>query len=237
MSKKIASILMSMLFCISLAGCDINIGKSKKEEQQAAEQQKTEQAAKKKEDSLLKGEFAEDRTIDDLRELFDEKAKNVEDVTKNLGLKYTFNENIYKVDGKQVTDKAIYFDNEDPDDFKMESMYFGMKLYGDKLASGDIALKLSLKFNGKKALKDGKFDLGETSFVKYIEAFTGEKDKDYSEINKTILDGLKNGQKEVIVSRTTNQGLKEEYLADNDYIVYKLSTKKFVFADAEMSME
>ncbi len=223
---------MSMLLCISLVGCSTS-----KKEEQAAEEQKAEEVKKNTEDSLLKGEFAEDRNIDDLRKLFDEKAEKVEEVTKKLGVEYTFDEEINKVDGLQITNKAIYFDNEEPDDFKMESMYFGMKLYGEDLSSGDITLKLSLKFNGEKAVKDGDFDLGKTSFNKYIEAFTGEENKDYSSINKTIIDGLKNGQKEIIVSRTTDKGLKEEYLADNDYIVYKLSTKKFVFADAEMSME
>lgn len=233
MSKRIASIIMSLILSVSLVSCS----KADKEAEQKAEEQKQEQQAEKKEDASLKGEYATDRTLDDLKKLYDEKAKSIESVTKDLGVEYTSDEKIYKIDGDQITDKAIYFDNEDPENFKMESMYFGMKIYGKDLTSGQIQLKLSLKFDGEKAVKDGDFDLGKTSFAKYIKAFTGEENKDYTEINKTILEKLKNGEKQIIVSRATDQGLKEEYIADNDYIVYKLSTKKFKFSDAEMSME
>ena len=152
-------------------------------------------------------------------------------------MKYSLDEKIKKIDGQQVTEKAIYFDNENPEMNKMESMYFGLKIYGEDLSSGEIQLKLSLKFDSKDAIESGKFDLGETAFAKYIEAFTGEENKDYSNINNTIIEQMKSGQEEVIVSNTTKDGLKEEYLADKDYIVYKLSTKKYVFANAEMSME
>lgn len=234
MSKKIASILMSLVLCVSLISC--GNGKTEdeaaKENNTAQEQQKTDAT-----DAYLTGEWAEDRTLDELKTVFDEKLTNVEKITKDTGLKYSLDEKIKKIDGQQVTEKAIYFDNENPEMNKMESMYFGLKIYGEDLSSGEIQLKLSLKFDSKDAIESGKFDLGETAFAKYIEAFTGEENKDYSNINNTIIEQMKSGQEEVIVSNTTKDGLKEEYLADKDYIVYKLSTKKYVFANAEMSME
>lgn len=234
MSKKIASILMSLLLSVSLISC--GNGKTEddasKENNTAQEQQKTDAM-----DEYLTGEWAENRTLDQLKTVFDEKLAKVEKVTKDTGLEYSLDEKIKKIDGQKVTEKAIYFDNENPEMNRMESMYFGLEIYGDNLSSGEIQLKLSLKFDSKNAIESGKFDLGETAFAKYIEAFTGEENKDYSNINNTIIEQLKSGQEEVIVSNTTKDGLKEEYLADKDYIVYKLSTKKYVFADAEMSME
>ncbi len=233
MSKKIASILMSLVLSVSLISCgNGNTEDASKENNTAQEQQKTDAM-----DEYLTGEWAENRTLDQLKTVFDEKLAKVEKVTKDTGLEYSLDEKIKKIDGNQVTEKAIYFDNENPEMNKMESMYFGLKIYGEDLSSGEIQLKLSLKFDSKNAMENGKFDLGETAFAKYIEAFTGEENKDYSNINNTIIEQLKSGQEEVIVSNTTKDGLKEEYLANEDYIVYKLSTKKYVFADAEMSME
>ena len=119
---------------------------------------------------------------------------------------------------------------------KIESMYFGMKTYGENLETGDICLKLSLKFDGENAIKNNDFDLGKTSFKKYIEAFVGQENIDYSDINKEIIDKLKNGDKEVEINNTLD-GLKEEIIATKECIIYKLSTKKYKFADAEKSMK
>lgn len=232
MSKKVTSILMSLILSVSLIGC----GNGKKDDVALKESNVPEQTTDAM-DSYLQGEWAEDRTLEDLKTVFEEKLAKVEEVTKNMGLEYSIDEKVKKVDGAQVTEKAIYFDNENPDPNKMESMYFGMNIYGEDLSSGDIELKLSLKFDSKSAIESGKFDIGETSFATYIEAFTGEENRDYSNINNSIIEQLKNGQEEVIVSNSTDEGLKEEYLADKDYIVYKLSTKNYKFADAEMSME
>ena len=115
-------------------------------------------------------------------------------------------------------------------------MYFGLKIYGENLEEGVISLKLTLKFDGESAVKNNDLDLGKTSFVKYIEAFTGQSDRDYSDINKEILERLANGESEIRINNTID-GLNEEILASNDCIFYKLSTKKYKFADAEMSME
>ena len=223
---------MSLLLSLSFVSCSNNEKNDEDLTKEAAVEEKV-----NSEDDYLQGEWAEDRTIDDLRSLFEEKAKSVEEVTKKLGVEYTSDEKIKNVDGMQITENAIYFDNENPEDNKMESMYFGMNIYGEDLESGDITLKLSLKFNSKEAIENGDFDIAKTSFVPYIEAFTGKNDKDYSNINNTIIERMKNGEKQVIVDTSTADGLKEEYLADENYIIYKLSTKKFVFADAEMSME
>lgn len=227
---------MSLIMAVSLISCNKTDKNNKNAEKEATEKTEVTETADK-EDKLLQGEWAEDRTYDELKTVFDEKFAKIEEVTKATDIKYNVGDDVKKIEGKQVTEKAIYFDNEKPEDNKMESMYFGMKVYGEDLTSGEIELKLSLKFDGEGAIKNGDFDLGKTAFADFIKAFTGEENRDYSSINKNIIDKLKSGQKEIIVSGTTKDGLKEEYLADKDYIVYKLSTKKYIFADAEMSME
>ena len=160
----------------------------------------------------------------------------MKEITEELGVKYSSDEVIKKEDDKTITDKSIYFDNENPENNKIESMYYGLKIYGENLEEGVISLKLTLKFDGENAVKNNDLDLGKTSFAKYIAAFTGEADRDYSDINKEILEKLASGDTEVRINNTID-GLNEEILASKDCIFYKLSTKKYKFADAEMSME
>lgn len=93
-----------------------------------------------------------------------------------------------------------------------------------------------MNFDGENAIKNNNFDLGKTSFKKYIEAFTDQEGRDYSDINKQIIDKLKSGENQVQINNTID-GLKEEILATKTCIIYKLSTKKYKFADGEMSMK
>jgi RNA polymerase-interacting CarD/CdnL/TRCF family regulator len=220
-----------MIVATSLIGCknsDGNIGK------------KTETAATvaviaDKDDEKLEGKWAEKHTLDETQKIFKEKSSKIENITKELGIKYTKDEKIKKENDESFNDKSIYFDNENPETNKIESMYFGMKTYGEKLETGDISLKLSLKFDGESAIKNNNFDLGKTSFSKYIQAFTDQENRDYSAINKEIIEKLKNG--ETVKINNTIDGLKEEIRATKTCIIYKLSTKKYKFSDAEMSMK
>jgi len=230
LSKKIISILMSLIVVASLIGCknaEVNTEK------------KTETATEDKvdmEDKNLEGKWAKNYTLEETQKLFKEKLSKMENITKELGVKYTKNEEIKKEKEQSINDNSIYYDNAKPDANKIESMYFGMKTYGENLESGDISLKLSLKFDGESAIKNNDFDLGKTSFNKYIEAFTGQENRDYSVINKEIINKLKNGDKQIEINNTID-GLKEEIIATKECIIYKISTKKYKFADAEMSME
>ena len=230
LSKKIISILMSLIVVASLTGCknaDVN------------KENKTETATEDKvdiQDKNLEGKWAKNYTLEETQKLFKEKLSKMEDITKELGVKYKKNEEIKKEKEESINDNSIYYDNDKPDANKIESMYFGMKTYGENLETGDICLKLSLKFDGENAIKNNDFDLGKTSFKKYIEAFVGQENIDYSDINKEIIDKLKNGDKEVEINNTLD-GLKEEIIATKECIIYKLSTKKYKFADAEKSMK
>ena len=228
MSKKIISMVMSLIVATSLIGCKNAEGNTEKKTETATEDNV--------DDKNLEGKWAKNYTLDETQKLFKEKLSKMENITKELGVKYTKDEKIKKENQQSINDNSIYYDNDKPEANKIESMYFGMKTYGDNLETGDISLKLSLKFDGESAIKNNNFDLGKTSFNKYIEAFTEQQNRDYSDINKEIIDKLKNGDKEVEINNTID-GLKEEIIATKECIIYKLSTKKYKFADAEMSME
>ncbi len=232
MSKKIINIFMSVIVAASLAGCGSTVdGKTASSTDSTGSIE-----SRSSSDEELEGTWAENYTLDETKKLYEDKLSKMKEITDGLGVKYTNDEVIKKEEDTTITDDSIYFDNENPENNKIESMYFGLKIYGENLEEGVISLKLTLKFDGKSAVKNNDLDLGETSFAKYIEAFTGESDRDYSDINREILEKLSNGDSEVRINNTID-GLNEEILASNDCIFYKLSTKKYKFADAEMSME
>lgn len=230
MSRRIISIIMSLIVVASLIGCKNTAENVEKKTETATENNVNAM------DANLEGKWAEDYTLEETQKLFKEKLSKMESITSELGVKYTKDEKIKEEKEQSINNNSIYFDNDNPDANKIESMYFGMKTYGEKLETGEISLKLSLNFDGENAIKKNDFDLGKTSFSKYIEAFTGQEGRDYSDINKEIIEKLKNGDKEVKINNTID-GLKEEIVATKEYILYKLSTKKYKFADAEMSME
>lgn len=232
MSKKVISIMMSLIVATSLIGCKNTSENAEKKTETTTVVENSSNSA----DANLEGKWAEDYTLEETRKLFKEKLSKMESITSELGVKYTKDEKIKEEKEQSINDNSIYFDNDNPEANKIESMYFGMKTYGEKLETGEICLKLSLNFDGENAIKNNDFDLGKTSFSKYIAAFTGQEDRDYSDINKEIIEKLKNGDKEIEIDNTID-GLKEEIVATKEYIIYKLSTKKYKFADAEMSME
>ncbi|EHJ01993.1 hypothetical protein CDLVIII_5519 [Clostridium sp. DL-VIII] len=232
MSKKIISLVMGLMVAISLIGCSSNAsGNSEDTKAQTATEDNTDPK-----DKDLDGKWAKNYTLEETQNLFKDKLSKMENITKELGVKYSKDEKVKNDKDETVNDNSIYFDNDKPEANKMESLYFGMKTYGDDLSSGDISLKLSLNFDGESAIKNNNFDLGKTSFKKYIEAFTGQENRDFSDINKEIIEKLKNGDQQVDIKDTVD-GLKEEILATKTCIIYTLSTKKYKFADGEMSME
>lgn len=231
MSKKIISIFMSAMVAISLISCSTTTASNTENKSEA-----TAESSDGKDNKELDGKWAKNYTLEQTQKLFKDKLSKMESITKELGVKYSKDDKVQKDKDESVDDNCIYFDNDKPEANKIESMYFGMKTYGDNLETGDISLKLSLKFDGEGAIKNNNFDLGKTSFKKYIEAFTDQQDRDYSDINKQIIEKLKNGEKQVEIDNTVD-GLKEQILVTKECIVYILSTKKYKFADGEMSMK
>ncbi len=232
MSKKIISVVMSLIVATSLIGCSNANGNSEDAKSQTA----TAEDNTDPKDKDLDGKWAKNYTLEETQNLFKDKLSKMENITKELGVKYSKDDKVKDEKDETVNDNSIYFDNDKPEANKIESMYFGMKTYGDDLSTGDISLKLSLNFDGENAIKNNDFDLGKTSFKKYIEAFTDQENRDFSDINKEIIEKLKNGDQQVDINDTVD-GLKEEILATKTCIIYTLSTKKYKFADGEMSMK
>lgn len=231
MAKKIISIFMSIVVATSLVSCTNAASSNTENKAETATESNSDDK-----DTNLDGKWAKNYTLEQTQKLFKDKLSKMESLTKELGVKYSKDDKIKKDKDESIDDNCIYFDNANPEANKIESMYFGMKTYGDNLETGDISLKLSLKFDGESAIKNNNFDLGKTSFKKYIEAFTDQENRDYSDINKEIIEKLKNGDKQVEIDNTVD-GLKEQILATKECIIYILSTKKYKFADGEMSMK
>lgn len=234
MSKRILSIVMSLIVATSLIGC----GSSKTNEEGGNKDaaQTENNGIKLVENDDLEGSWAKNYSLKQVQGFYKDYEAKVEKITKDLGLEYSKEENIKEENGQTMNENIIYFDNENPENNKMESMYFGLKTYGEDLSSGQIILKLSLKFDGEKAIQDNSFDLGKTTFAKYIAAITGQPDRNYSDLNNKILDGLKEGKAEVSVEDSID-GLNEEVIVSKDYVIYKLSTKKYDFSKADINVE
>lgn len=229
--------IMSIMVVGSLIGCSNVQGSSENKSQTTTEESKenADSTSTDNSDKDLEGKWAKNYKLEDAQKLFKDKLSKMENITKELGVKYSKDEKVKNEKDQSVNDNSIYFDNDKPEANKIESMYFGMKTYGEKMETGDISLKLSLNFDGEGAIKNNSFDLGKTSFKKYIEAFTDQENRDYSGINKEIMEKLKSGDKVKI--NNTIDGLKEEIVATKTCIIYTLSTKKYKFADGEMSMK
>ena len=66
------------------------------------------------------------------------------------------------------------------------------------------------------------------SLAKYAAILTEEPNRDYSELNKKIMDIIKSDKPEGVIEDSVN-GLHEELAVSKDYIVYTLTTKEFKF--------
>lgn len=231
MSKRILSIVVSLIVATSLVGC----GSGNKNINNDTAQTEN-NGIKIIEEEELEGSWAKNYTLKQVQGFYNDYASKIEKITKDLGLEPKKEENIKNENDQTINEQVIYFDNENPDNNKMESMYFGLKTYGEDLSSGQITLKLSLKFDGEKAVEINNFDFGKTTCTKYIAAFTGQSDRNYSELNQKVLEGLKEGKSQINFENNID-GLEEEIIVSKDYIIYKLSTKKYDFSKADNNVE
>lgn len=225
MSKKIIGLAMATVLMVSLAGC------GNKEEQKTTEDNKKQAEVNIDNGDTfknLKGDWIKDFTHKEFVDKSNELMDKIEDQTKEFDLDYKKDDKVKQVNGTTANVKSIYLDNKDPEANKLESMQFESQLFGENQNSGRIQLKLSLKFDGKTAIKDDKFNLGDTSIAKYASIMTGVSDRDYKDINKKILDIIKNGNGEGVMKDDIN-GLSEEFAVSKEYIVYTLSTKVYKF--------
>ena len=92
MSKKIISVIMSIIVATSLIGCKNSDGNAEKKTETSTEQK----IMPSKDDENLEGKWAEKYTLEETQKLFKEKLSKMENITKELGIKYTKDEKIKK---------------------------------------------------------------------------------------------------------------------------------------------
>lgn len=219
MNKKIIGIILCGLISATMLSCS-----SKKSESDTPD---TKISSNENNNIQYEDQWSDKMTSVELNEKYNTILQEVKNQTEEYGLEYSEANESKEEDGNQVNGTYIYLDNENAEDNKLESLYFGMDSYGKTTTSGKIFMKMSVKINKKEILDKGEFNFGDLSLATYSKLFTNAKDRDYNDINKKIVNILKNEGEGVFTEKIN--GLSEEYSVGKDYIVYKLETKKYKF--------
>ena len=221
MKKKAISLALVAMLAISAVGCsgNNNAGKATGDNQKTTVENV----------DILPGKWSEDYTREEVKELYEKSLASVESTAKGYSLDYDITEDeIKEENGESVNDTYVYFDI--PDAERLESLYFGFKQYGSDLANGKLEMKLGYKLDKKTILETGKFDFENLSLSAFSQAFTGDYDRDYTELDKQIYDAIKNGTDEGIETITNNvDGLKETITITEDFLLYKLESRVYNF--------
>lgn len=222
MKKKAITLALSAVLAISAVGCSSNNNDKVK----TANENKS--AAVENVD-ILPGKWSEDYTRDEVKELYKKSLASVESTANGYSLEYDITENeIKEENGESVNDTYVYLDI--PDAERLESMYFGFKQYGSDLATGKLEMKLGYKLDKKTILEGGKFEFENLSLASFSQAFTGDYERDYTELDKQIYDMIKNGTDEGIQTIENNvDGLKETITITEDFLLYKLESRIYNF--------
>lgn len=220
MKKKAISLALIAMLAISAVGCSSN---------SKAKTTKDNQKASVENVDILPGKWSEDYTRQEVKELYEKSLASVESTANGYSLDYDITEDeIKEENGESVNDTYIYFDI--PDAERLESLYFGFKQYGSDLANGKLEMKLGYKLDKKTILETGKFDFENLSLSAFSQAFTGDYERDYTQLDKQIYDIIKNGTDEGIKTITNNiDGLKESISITEDFLLYKLESRVYNF--------
>ncbi|GAA0757310.1 MULTISPECIES: hypothetical protein [Clostridium] len=220
MLKKVLLILVSGIMAASLVSC----GNSKKQEVS-----ETKEPVKVEEKVFIgEGEWASDYTKDQVSVLNSEISTRIEDVARFYDLEYSKEEKVKESNGETINDNNIYVDNLNPEPNRMESMYYGFKMYGEDMASGSLNLKIGFKLDVDQIKTEDKFNFEETSIAEFSEAMTNNPDRDYSELDSQIKDIIINKNAEGTIETNLN-GLVETITIKDDFLLYKLDSKKYDF--------
>lgn len=220
MKKKAISLALIAMLAISAVGCSNN---------SKAKTTKDNQKASVENVDILPGKWSEDYTRQEVKELYEKSLASVESTANGYSLDYDITEDeIKEENGESVNDTYIYFDI--PEAERLESLYFGFKQYGSDLANGKLEMKLGYKLDKKTILETEKFDFENLSLSAFSQAFTGDYERDYTQLDKQIYDIIKNGTDEGIKTITNNiDGLKESISITEDFLLYKLESRVYNF--------
>lgn len=217
MGRKLITALICGILTVSLVSCTNNTEK----DEEVTPKSKTEER-------VIEGSWAKDYTKDEVTSLHEDIITKVEDLTKIYELEYEKKEIVKEENGDTVNSNEIYVDNLNPEPNRLESMYYGFKVYGSNLAQGQIILKVGFKLDSNLVKEAGQFDFAETSIASYSEAVTGVEDRDYTELNNSIY-AIINGDSSEQVIENNLDGIIETINIKDNYLLYKLETKKYDF--------
>lgn len=222
MKKKAITLALCAILAISAVGCSSN------NNDKAKTTEENKRAAVENVD-ILPGEWSEEYTRDEVKELYAKSLASVESTANGYSLDYEVSENeIKEENGESVNDTYVYFDI--PDAERLESMYFGFKQYGSDLASGKLEMKLGYKLDKKTILEGEKFEFENLSLAAFSQAFTGDYERDYTELDKQIYNIIKNDTNQGIQTIENNiDGLKETITITEDFLLYKLESRVYNF--------
>lgn len=222
MKRNVIALALCTVLAISVVGCSSNNTENKNI---ASDNSKI----AIEDTDILSGTWSEDYSRDEVKSLFDKALASVESTAKGYSLEYEITENeIKEENGESTNDTYVYLDI--PEAERLESMYFGFKQYGSDLASGKLEMKMGYNLDRKTILEGQKFEFENLSLAAFSQAFTGNYERDYTELDKQIYDIIKNGTGDEIQTIENNlDGLKETITITDDFLFYKLESRVYNF--------
>ena len=221
MNKKRISIMLSGLLMMTMVSC------SNKETTSGSSANND---ARNVEDSALQGTWAADYSRDEVQSLHEEILERIENacVIYELEDEYSLHEEVKDENGTTVNRNGLYLEIPEPESNRVESMTYELVQYGTDLSSGQLVLKIGFNLDREVIKEEEKFEFEMTAMSTFSEAFTGNEDRDYSELNKEIYDIVTNNSG---ISKVENQldGLSETITITNDYLIYTLESKEYKF--------
>ena len=222
MKRNVIALALCTVLAISVVGCSSNNTENKNI---ASDNSKI----AIEDTDILSGTWSEDYSRDEVKSLFDKALASVESTATGYSLEYEVTENeIKEENGESTNDTYVYLDI--PEAERLESMYFGFKQYGSDLASGKLEMKMGYNLDRKTILEGQKFEFENLSLAAFSQAFTGNYERDYTELDKQIYDIIKNGTGDEIQTIENNlDGLKETITITDDFLFYKLESRVYNF--------
>lgn len=222
MKRNVIALALCTVLAISVVGCSSNNDGSKS---LSSGNSRT----VVEDTEVLPGTWSEDYSRDEVKALYDKALASVESTAKGYSLEYEVTENEIKEENSEsINDTYIYLDI--PEAERLESMYFGFKQYGSDLASGKLEMKMGYNLDKKTILEGQKFEFENLSLAAFSQAFTGDYERDYTELDKQIYDIIKNESGDEIQTIENNlDGLKETITITDDFLLYKLESRVYNF--------
>ncbi|GAB6169322.1 hypothetical protein JCM1393_17820 [Clostridium carnis] len=216
MIRKIVIALLSGILAISLVACN------NKEEKKVEEKQIPKVTQKE-----VPGEWSKNYSKEEVTALHKQILQRVEDLVAGYGLEYKKEEKVKEEKGETVNDNYIYVDNLNPEPNRMESMYYGFKMYGTDMSQGALELKIGFNLDVEQVKSTGDFNFGDTSLAAFSKSVTGVENRDYTELNKQIYEAVSKGKQETIENNL--DGLVETITIKDKFLLYKIDSKRYEF--------